>query len=219
MFRVGIVAIQDQANGRLRVTFPERDQVQSYWLPVVFPKTQNDKAYWLPDVGEQVVCMMDEYDEDGAVLGAIYSSADATPVRSADKWHLTMKDGTTMEYDRALHVLDLKFNDGAEIKYDAGAHNFLVSMPAGATATVEVASGPSIAFDGSGDVNVNSPAKVSVTSGGDADVSAGGAVNISASSLIKLAGGTAAVARVGDTTTCPAGAGTITSGSSKVQSG
>jgi phage baseplate assembly protein V len=219
MFRVGIVKVRDAVTGQVRVTFPDRDQVQSYWLPVVFPKTQNDKAYWLPDVGEQVVCTMDEYDEDGAVLGAIYSSVDTTPVQNADKWHITMKDGTTMEYDRALHVLDLRLNDSAEVRYDAGAHSFLVSLPAGASATIEVASGPSIAFETSGDVNVNTPAKVNVTSGGDAEVSAGGSVNIEASSLIKLAGGGPAVARVGDATTCPAGAGTITSGSGKVQSG
>ena len=79
MYRVGIVRAQDTSHARVRVTFPDRDQMQSWWLPVVFPKTQNDKSYWMPDVGEQVVCMVDEYDEDGAVLGAIYSSADMMP--------------------------------------------------------------------------------------------------------------------------------------------
>jgi phage baseplate assembly protein gpV len=121
-FRLGIVKDQDPSLGRLRVTFNEFDQMLSYWLPVVVPKTQNDKAYWLPDIGEQVVCLMDERDEAGVVLGAIYSQADSTPVQSADKFHLGFKDGTAIEYDRAAHVLALNFQDTTVIKYDGGAH-------------------------------------------------------------------------------------------------
>jgi phage baseplate assembly protein gpV len=121
-FRVGIVKTQDAASARVRVVFAELDQMLSYWLPVVVPKTQDDKAYWLPDIGEQVVCLMDERDEAGVVLGAIYSKVDSTPVQSADKYHLGFKDGTAVEYDRAAHVLALSFMDGTAIKYDAGAH-------------------------------------------------------------------------------------------------
>jgi phage baseplate assembly protein gpV len=120
--RLGIVKDQDPSLGRLRVAFSEFDQMLSYWLPVVVAKTQNDKAYWLPDIGEQVVCLMDERDEAGVVLGAIYSQADTTPVQSADKFHLGFKDGTAMEYDRATHVLALNFQDTTAIKYDGGAH-------------------------------------------------------------------------------------------------
>lgn len=121
-FRIGIVKMQDPANGRVRVVFPDRDQIPSWWLQVVVPKTQRDKAYWMPDLGEQVVCLMDECDEAGAVLGAVYSSADQTPVSSNDKWHYSFEDNTSFEYDRAAHVLDIKLSDGAEIKYDAAAH-------------------------------------------------------------------------------------------------
>ena len=120
--RLGIVKAQDAANARVRVIFAEFDQMLSYWLPVVVPKTQNDKAYWLPDIGEQVVCLMDDRDEAGVVLGAIYSKADGTPVQSGDKYHLGFKDGTSMEYDRAAHVLAVSFMDGTAIKYDAGSH-------------------------------------------------------------------------------------------------
>jgi phage baseplate assembly protein V len=106
-FRVGIVQTQDVQNCRVRVTFPDRNQMVSWWLPIVTPKTQNDKAYWIPDIGEQVVCLMDEHDEDGAVLGCIYSQADPTPVQSADKWHLHVKDGASFEYDRSSHTLTI----------------------------------------------------------------------------------------------------------------
>ena len=134
MFRVGLVHAQDTAKCAVRVTFPDRDQVQSWWLPVIVPKTQNDKFYRLPDIGEQVVCLMDEYDEDGAVLGAIYSSADVTPVQSPDKMHIGFSDGCVVEYDRSSHAMT-------------------VSIPSGGVFSL-AANGASIAIDASGDVKV-----------------------------------------------------------------
>jgi phage baseplate assembly protein V len=191
MYRVGIVKAQDAANARVRVTFPDRDQLQSWWLPVVFAKTQNDKAYWIPDVGEQVVCTMDEYDEDGAVLGAIYSSADVVPVTNADKLHWTFKDGGVFEYDRAAHAL-------------------LMSIPSGGTVTI-AANGASIAIDGSGNVAIDGSGNVTINGSGN--------VSIVAAELIQLAGGGPPIARVGDATICPAGSGQIVSGSLKVNAG
>jgi hypothetical protein len=32
---------------------------------VVAPKTMLDKHWWFPDLNEQVLCIMDEHDEDG----------------------------------------------------------------------------------------------------------------------------------------------------------
>jgi phage baseplate assembly protein V len=113
------------------VTFPDRDQLQSWWLPVVVNKTRTDKFYHVPDIGEQVVCFMDAHDEDGAVLGAIYSSVDETPINSADKYHVSFRDGTSVEYDRALHVLSVNFSDEAQFKYDATAHSLTISVPSG----------------------------------------------------------------------------------------
>jgi phage baseplate assembly protein V len=175
MYRVGIVKVQDPAKARVRVTFPDRDQMESWWLPVVFAKTQNDKSYWIPDIGEQVVCVMDELDEDGAVLGAIYSSVDRPPTASADKIHWTFKDGAAFEYDRSVHSLQ-------------------VNIPNGGVVAI-VANGASIAIDGSGNIVVTTPGE------------------------IQLAGGGPGVARIGDTTICPAGSGHIVSGSTKVIAG
>jgi phage baseplate assembly protein gpV len=189
MFRVGIVQEQDTALARVRVTFADYDQLRSWWLPIVVPKSQNDKAYWIPDLGEQVVCLMDAHDEAGAVLGAIYSSADATPVSSADKWHLGFKDGAAFEYDRAAHVLSLEFTDGASVKYDSGAHALTIALPTGATLTIGAGTA-SIAIDAEGNAQVTSLAQIRLGSG-------------------QLKG----VARLGDQVTCPAGLGSITSAS------
>jgi phage baseplate assembly protein V len=133
--RVGIVQLQDVTGCRVRVTFPDCDQMQSWWLPVVVRKSQNDKEYFLPDIGEQVVCLMDRYDEDGAVLGAIYSTIDTPPPgMTADKWHWSSRDGAAFEYDRAQHALT-------------------IALPAGGTVDV-TANGAKINIDASGNVNV-----------------------------------------------------------------
>ena len=142
MFRVGLVKQQDPQEARVRVAFPDRDQLLSYWLPILFPKTQNDKSYWIPDVGEQVVCLMDEHDEAGAVLGAIYSSVDTAPVQNADKYHLSFRDGASFEYDRA-------------------AHAFAMSLPNGATMSLS-AHGASIAIDASGNITVQAAGGISL---------------------------------------------------------
>jgi phage baseplate assembly protein V len=142
MFRAGLVKQQDVQGARVRVAFPDRDQMLSYWLPVLFPKTQSDKIYWLPDVGEQVVCLMDERDEAGAVIGAIYSSADLPPAASADKYRVTFKDGAIIEYDRAAHVLS-------------------ATLPDGATLTLH-ASGATLSIDSSGNVTVRAAGGISL---------------------------------------------------------
>ncbi|MGH7905014.1 MAG: phage baseplate assembly protein V [Candidatus Binataceae bacterium] len=110
--RIAIVRALDPASARVRVVFPDHDQMQTYWLPILAPKTQNDKAYWMPDIGEQVVCLMDAHDEAGVVLGAIYSSADPPPVNSADKFHVSFADGAAIEYDRAAHSLTIELSSG-----------------------------------------------------------------------------------------------------------
>ena len=163
-FRVGIVQQQDAAHAKVRVVFPDYDEVVSWWLPVIFAKTQNDKVYWIPDVGEQVVCLMDLRDEAGAVLGAIYSNADLPPVSSADQFHLGFKDGASLDYDRAAHVLDVKFQDHGEIKYDGGAHALSMSLPAGATFSLTTG-GAQVQIDANGNVIIKAAGQVQLGSG------------------------------------------------------
>jgi len=132
-FRVGIVQALDVGKARVRVTFPDRNQLTSWWLPVVTPKTQNDKAYWIPDIGEQVVCLMDRHDEDGAVLGAIYSDADTIPLQqgTVDKWHITWKDNAVFEYDRNTHTLTVTVPSNGTINVTVNGGNINLSAPDG----------------------------------------------------------------------------------------
>lgn len=135
MFRVGIVKALDLTNHRVRVTFPDRDQLQSWWLGVRVAGTQNDKMYWMPDVGEQVTCDMDEHDEDGTVTGSIYSTTDQPPANmTADKRHITFKDGATFEYDRSSHAL-------------------AISIPSNGTVSIAT-NNATISIDASGNINL-----------------------------------------------------------------
>jgi len=159
--RVGIVKELDASLCRVRVTFSDLDQMTSYWLAVVTPKTQDDKFYWMPDVGEQVVCLMDARYEAGAVLGAIYSRADATPVASADKFHVAFSDRASFEYDRHGHKMVVNFPDSTTIVYDAAAHSLAVSGGGGATVTVNAPGGITL---GAGQSQIRiQPSGVSIT--------------------------------------------------------
>jgi phage baseplate assembly protein V len=132
MFRNGIVSAQDVPNCRVRVTFPDRNQMQSWWLPIIRQGTQNDKDYWIPDVGEQVVCLMDEHDEDGAVFGSIFSSTDTTPNGiTADKRHLAPKDGAVFEYDRQSHTLTVTIPSNGTLNLTVNGGNVNLSAPNG----------------------------------------------------------------------------------------
>jgi phage baseplate assembly protein gpV len=182
-FRVGIVQAQDTAQAKVRVVFPDYDEMISWWLPVVFAKTQDDKCYWIPDIGEQVVCLMDLRDEAGAVLGAIYSAADVPPVNSADKFHIAFKDGAHFDYDRVahllellfqdttelkydarIHLLDLRFQDQAELKYDGIEHVLSMSLPQGGAFNL-TANGAQIQIDSSGNVIIKSAGQIQLGTG------------------------------------------------------
>jgi phage baseplate assembly protein V len=156
MRKIGIVQEIDAAKGLVRVTFPDHDQLKSWWLGVLNRWTQNNKDYGMPDVGEQVVCLMDDRMEDGEVLGSRYSTVDAPPVSSADKWHVTMKDGAIFEYDRASHALT-------------------VAVPAGGTINITVGStNMSLAVDSSGDATLNSDGNVTIVAAALIKLAGGG---------------------------------------------
>ncbi len=116
MLRFGIVTNVDEKRAMVRVNFQDMDGTISYWLPVLVPKSHKDRYYYMPDIGEHVVCLMDETCEEGVVLGAIYSEADNPPERSKDKYHIKFADGTTIEYDRAEHKLRADVKGDVSIK-------------------------------------------------------------------------------------------------------
>ena len=107
VFKVGIVNDIDEAAVKARVMFADLDNLETAFIPVGQRKSRDDKDYWMPDVGEHVICLMDANAEDGVILCAIYSDADAPPVRDKNKRHVRFKDGTWLEYDRSTGHMEV----------------------------------------------------------------------------------------------------------------
>lgn len=101
----GTVVARDPGTHRVRVQFPDHDNVVSYWLPVGVQKSLGDFDYWLPDLNTHVACLMDENYEFGVVLCAIYSDTDLPPISNPDLFYKQFADGTIIQYDRAGHKL------------------------------------------------------------------------------------------------------------------
>jgi len=113
MYRRGIVVAVDPERARARVRFPDRDNVESYWLDIVQPNALANRDYRLPDVDELVAVMMDGRDEAGCILGALYTANNLPDAPSPDVRRVAFGDGAVVEYDRAAHLLRVEVPDGA----------------------------------------------------------------------------------------------------------
>ena len=106
MLRFGIVTAINPLMARARVEFAD-DDMNSFWLPVLQKKTLKDKYYVMVDVGEQVVCLMDENSEDGVILGAIYTNLDAVPAIFKEQHMVKFEDGHFIEYNKETQTLTI----------------------------------------------------------------------------------------------------------------
>jgi phage baseplate assembly protein V len=108
IIRVAVVASTDPAAATVRVTVPDGDDLVSHDLRILVRKVHKDKDYWMPDIGDHVLCIFLPFGlEQGFVAGSFYADPDPVPVESQDKRHVAFSDGTTAEYDRKNHHLDI----------------------------------------------------------------------------------------------------------------
>jgi phage baseplate assembly protein V len=129
-FRTGIVsALESVPPYRVRVQFPDRDNIESFWLPVIVPKIQDDKFFWQPDIGEQVKVTMDEFDENGCVDGSVPSNADqAAEGLGPGIFSIVFADGTSFQYNRTTHQMTVALGAGAA---------FTLTQPSGGAITLD----------------------------------------------------------------------------------
>ncbi len=136
-FRVGIVTAQQISPfPAARVQFPDRDNIVTYWLPICLPKVQDDKFFWMPDVGEQVLVLMDEHDENGAVVGSLGSTVDQAP-----GW-------------ATANTFGVQFSDGTVVRYDRAAHALTAALGSGGSATISTPLGNQVVLDNAGNVGL-----------------------------------------------------------------
>lgn len=110
MLRFGIVSQINPTLVQARVNF-EDDESTSFWLPVLQTKTLKDKFYSMPDIGEQVVCLMDENSEDGVILGAIYSAEDVSTTQSEKEISIDLEDGSAINANKETQTLTVAFSN------------------------------------------------------------------------------------------------------------
>lgn len=108
MRKVGFISEIKPEDGTARVEFRE-DGITSDWLSIVTRGTSGNKDYFPFEIGEQVVCLMDEHCEEGEILGARYNSKD--------------KPG-----ESGPSVTAVKYKDGSVVKYDSDAHEFTIKV-------------------------------------------------------------------------------------------
>lgn len=110
MLRFGIVSQINPISVQARVKFGD-DESTSFWLPILQTKTMNDKFYAMPDIGEQVVCLMDENSEDGVVLGSIYSTEDTPVITTEKQISLNMDNNSLINIDKETNTLTVAFQN------------------------------------------------------------------------------------------------------------
>lgn len=119
MLRFGTISKVNAAKGLAKVNFAE-DEMESFWLPIVNKGSLKNKDYSIPDVGEHVVCLMDEHAENGAILGAIYNTKDTPGYSSQDKVGVKFDSGDEIVYDRSARKWRVKTNNGLIEVSDSG---------------------------------------------------------------------------------------------------
>lgn len=116
MYRRGVVSKVDVDKHVVRCTLPEKGNVETAWLDVLVPDTLDDKVFSLPSEGAQVALMLDERDEQGCVLGSVYSKVDApTGTKNVNLRRIDFKDGAKVEYDREHHKLTIDIPSSGEL--------------------------------------------------------------------------------------------------------
>jgi phage baseplate assembly protein V len=110
MLRTGVVVEQDPATCRVRVQYPDRDSVTTYWLPVLHRTAAGSKEFSVPNLGDQVhVLHFPDSMETGIVLGTTFTTLNPPPqlksanppgpVGGPNAHHTFYVDGSYEEYD------------------------------------------------------------------------------------------------------------------------
>jgi phage baseplate assembly protein V len=107
----GQVIQADYANARVKVQLGEN---KTAWLPWITGRAGGNSSWDAPEVGEQVVVVSNGDLCQGFVLAGVYSKANAAGGNSPDIKIYTFKDGASIQYDRAQHILTADLTDSGQ---------------------------------------------------------------------------------------------------------
>ena len=168
MIRIGKVVNTYPETGRVRVKFPDTDDVTSYELQLLYPKTHKDKVWFMYDQDELVLCVfLGNGSETGFVIGAVYNAQDVVPEgMTGDKRHLVFEDGTWVEYDRKDHILKAEIKGEAEIKVEKTLYAEVgedATVKIGGNAAMEVSEDATVKISGDATIEVDGKATLKGT--------------------------------------------------------
>jgi phage baseplate assembly protein V len=115
-WKYGIVTEIDPDKMMVRCQLPDMGNIITPWLLLAVSNSLQNKDYYLPDVGEQLVILLDENSETGCAIGAVYSTKDTPAISNLNKRRVDFEDGTSIEYDRETHVLEIKVDGDITIE-------------------------------------------------------------------------------------------------------
>jgi len=170
----GRVTAVDAQTCRIRVTLPERDNIETYWLHVPQKNTHQNQHRSLPDLGAHVVVLLAANGVDGAYLGSIYSQPEPPPVADEHQEYVRFKDGTVVRYDPASHTHQIQCVGKVEV---IAATTVLIQ--AASSVTIDT---PQVTMTGNatvqGKLTVQGGMAISGSSGGGATAAISGNVQV-----------------------------------------
>lgn len=165
-FKFGHITQVDAAKGVAKVNFPD-DDIVSGWLKMAVANTKDNKVSFPFDEKEHVGCLMDEEMANGIIICAVYDTANAPAGGNKDKYSVTFKDGTKIEYDRSAHKLTADVKGAVDIVATQDVNiktNTNATVEAAATAKIKA---PTVTIDGALTVTGAITAQQTITATGN----------------------------------------------------
>lgn len=110
MLRQGLITEIQPDKGTCRVKFLD-DDIVSKPLQICVSGSMANKFYLPFQVNELVACMMDANNEDGVVVGALYSNEDTPSGTTKDSVRMVFADGSIIDYNFSDHKFTIDVPD------------------------------------------------------------------------------------------------------------
>jgi len=120
LIKVGIVKTYFPERHTAVVELKDNDEITTEELPILTPFTYLDKAFFPLNEGQKVLVIFlpEGENTDGFIIGAFFDEENPPPVQNKDKFHIVFEDGTSFEYDKSNHKLNIHSVGDIEIISD-----------------------------------------------------------------------------------------------------
>lgn len=115
--RIGKVVEVDAKTCLCRVSFQDRADMVSDFIPVIMPFTSDNKLYFLPKVEDMVLCVFTAFNA-GFILGQYYSENTRPKDNDENIISLHLEDGSSIKYDKKESKLNIDIKGDIELNID-----------------------------------------------------------------------------------------------------